>query len=80
MPAGRAEGCCDDEESEMFSLFSASSDSVASPQNPTAAGPESASASLIHSVRERTGWSNKDKYQTRIQVKAGKVSHLLIKN
>lgn len=82
MPPGRAEGCCDYPESEMFSLFSASSDSVASLHNPTAAGPESASVSLIHSVREQTGGSNnrerRDKHRTtRIQFKAGKVLYLM---
>lgn len=43
VPAGRSEGCYDDQESETSSLFSASSESVASPHSPTAAGPEPAS-------------------------------------
>lgn len=53
MPAGRSEGCCDDdEESEKSSLCSASPDSVASPHDPTAAGSQSASVLLTHSVKE----------------------------
>lgn len=63
-PAGRSEGCCDDdEESAIFSLCSASPDSVAPPQDPTAAGSESASVVLTHSVRE----DKKDGQETSVQ-------------
>lgn len=52
-PAARPEGCCDvAEESDKFSLYSASTDSAASPRHPTAAGSESASVSRSHSRKE----------------------------
>lgn len=52
-PAARPEGCCDDaEESDEFSLCSASTDLAAPPHRPTAAGSESASVSLSHSRKE----------------------------
>ena len=59
VPAGRSEGCYDDQESETSSLFSASSESVASPHSPTAAGPEPASVWQMHSGKGQT--EDKDK-------------------
>lgn len=52
-PAARPEGCCGDaEESDEFSLCSASTDSAAPAHRPTAALSESASVSLSHSRKE----------------------------